>query len=197
MKKMGLIMLAVTVCLTFSVIPVRAEAEGVTQGELSQLLVKVLGLYRFLPANPSDRDCFTVLLANKIQPAAGWDAEAIVTKADLARLVVQSMERQHEVENPEDPMSWIKFLESYGVPLLRVNETVEYLEPLRRGVAPNVFRISPDPVEKRRIYAQPDEIEFGADAEFIATTPVNLSDVIEIFETIQPDPIEPAPVTPN
>lgn len=195
MKKLFGLILTAALLTTVCTVSAAPEQRGIAQGELARILVKHLGLYRYLPANPSDKDCINLLLINKISPAEGWDRGEIVTRAVLARLIVQSMERQNEVENPEDPMSWINFLKSLGVPLDRVNETVEYVEPLKRMAAPNVFRITPDPISKRPVFGEPDEPDYGADAEFIATIPVDLRDVIEVLRKVVPPPEEPPPLT--
>lgn len=190
---LGLV-LAGVLCMSASA---QQESGGIRQGELAQILVKVLGLYRYLPANPSDEECMNLLVINKVVPADGWDPNKVVTRGVLARLIVQSMERQDEVENPEDPMSWIEFLKSIGVPLDRVGETVKYVDPLKKMAAPNVFRITPDPIAKRAIYGEPDEPDYGTDAEFIASIPVDLRDVLEVLRKVEPPPEEPEPLTPD
>lgn len=198
MKRLLIIALTVMTVTAVSV-PVQAQNNegGVSQGELAQILVKVLGLYRYLPANPTVQDAINLLVINKISPADGWEPNSVVTRAILARVIVQSLERQHEIADPDNPMSWINYLKERGVPLDRVSDTVDYVEPLKKMAAPNVFRITPDAIEKRAIYGEPDEPDYGADAEFIASIPVDLSDVIEIIRDINPPPIEPPPMTPN
>ena len=78
MKKMWSVLLVAMLCVAFvvpSVIAAEKKAAPktveVTQAELAQLLVQVLGLARFLPASPSDQQCFAMLMNNGISPADG------------------------------------------------------------------------------------------------------------------------------
>ncbi len=135
----------------------------VTQGELAQVLVNVLGLSRFLPASPSPDQCFAILAANMVVPAEGWSAPKVVTKADLARVIVQAMKKQSEVNNPDDPKSWIDYLKSIGVPIDTVGEAVDNVGPVSDPVAPNVVTSSSDPLSKRHKFNPLDETQYGTD----------------------------------
>lgn len=95
------------------------EEAQVTQCELAGLLAQVLGLARFLPPAPSCQQCIVVMMDNSISPVDGWQGDKIVTKADLARVIVQAMKRQAEISDPDDPKAWIDFLKSIGIPLDR------------------------------------------------------------------------------
>ncbi len=162
-------------------------AQVVTQGELAHILVNVLGLARFLPAAPTDQECIEVLMQNNISPADGWHADRIVKRGDLARVIVQGMKRQNEVENPEDPNSWILFLESIGVPIGTIGEATDNLEPLTEPVAPHVIRVAAttDPL-KRGKTGEPDETEYGTDMEFVASMrPVTMGEVRAVVAQVQ------------
>ncbi|MFH0878944.1 MAG: hypothetical protein V2A34_04455 [Lentisphaerota bacterium] len=135
----------------------------VTQAELGQLLVRVLGIARFLPANPTDQQCFALLMANGIQPVTGWNSTAEVKKADLARVIVQAMKKQGEVKNPDDPASWVDYLKSIGIPIDTVGEAVDYVDPLGEPVARNVVAGTSDPLVKRQQYNPIDETQYGTD----------------------------------
>ncbi|HBA82767.1 MAG TPA: hypothetical protein DCZ95_01615 [Verrucomicrobia bacterium] len=158
--------------------PVTAKADAekkattpvkqVSQAELAQLLVNVLGLARFIPASPSAEQCFGVLMANSIVPAEGWVADKVVTKADLARIIVQSMKRQSEVKNPDDPKSWIDYLKSIGVPIDTIGQAVDNVNPLAEPVAPNVVTSSSDPMAKRHKFNTIDETQYGVDMLSVA-----------------------------
>jgi hypothetical protein len=135
MKK--LIMLFLVVAL--ACIPVLAQEEaasqgGVQYGQLAQLLVKALGLARFLPAVPTDAECFQILAQNGIAPASGWNNDGIVTKGDTARVLVQALGLSDEVENPEDPNSWIATLEANNITLDRISTSVAQAELLPDGI---------------------------------------------------------------
>jgi len=167
-----------------------AEAPAVAQvkhGELAQLMVQVLGLVRFLPAAPSDQQCFAILLDNAIAPCEGWLADKVVTKADLARVIVQALKKQGDIENPDDPKEWIDYLKSLGVPIDSVGEAVSYLEPLPEPVATHLASASVDPLVKRHRFNPVDESQYGVDMEF----------VVRVFSQFEFEEGEFRPLTPD
>ncbi|MBN1269142.1 MAG: hypothetical protein JXB04_06100 [Kiritimatiellae bacterium] len=177
------------------------SADQVTQAELARILVNVLGLARFLPAAATPMDYFKLLLENKMSPADGWNAEKIVTRADLARVIVQAMQRQNEVENPDDPRSWVNFLRSIGVSTDTIGESTEQVEPMVEPVAANVFVVSTttDPLKKRKT-GEPDETEFGTDVEFVASMrplsyPVSLPEIEQAVVQVRRHRRDRRPVT--
>jgi hypothetical protein len=147
----------------------KAAAAKVTQGELAQMLVNVTGLFRFLPPNPTDSECVAILLQNRIAPADGWSIEKPVSRADLARVVVQAMHQESEVKNPDDPRSWINYLKGLGVPIDTVGESISNIKPSAQPVGQNVFAVpgQSDPIRRRNRFGEPDETEFGVDAQFV------------------------------
>ena len=161
----------------------------VTQCELARLLVNVLGLARFLPANPSCQQCFAILMDNGIAPADGWVTDKVVNKADLARVIVLAMKKQNEVANPNDPRSWIEYLRSIGVPIDTIGESMEFVEPLPEPVAPNVVASSTDPLVRRRTFDPLDETQYGTDMAAIA----RLLSTIEFTPSPTPTPPTPTP----
>ena len=174
---------------------------GVTQAELARMLVNVLGLARFLPPSPSDIECIEILVDNNIAPWKGWKPDELVRLDDLAKIVVQAMKRQAEVENPEDPQSYIDFLRSIGVSIGTVGEAVDSLEPLAEPVAPHVAQVaaSTDPQKKGKT-GEPDETEYGTDMEFIAgMRPVTYAEVVQVIKQAEfkPHKKKKKPVTPN
>lgn len=155
MKK--LIMLFLVVAL--ACIPALAQEEaasqgGVQYGQLAQLLVKALGLAKFLPAVPTDAECFQILAQNGIAPASGWNNDGIVTKGDTARVLVQAMGLSDEVENPEDPNSWIATLEANNITLDRISTSVAQAELLPDGISQS-FDTTTDPLFKDESPASP------------------------------------------
>lgn len=146
---------------------VAVKGKQVTQCELAQLLVQVLGLSRFLPPAPSCQQAFAVLLDNAISPAEGWNPDKTVVMGDLARVIVQAMKLQSEIENPDNPQEWVDYLKGLGVPLEAVGETVSYLEPLPEPIAPNVVAARVDPLVKRHKFDPIDETQYGVDMEAI------------------------------
>lgn len=126
------------------------QTQGVLHGQFAQLLVKTLGLARFLPAVPTDADCFRILAQNGIAPADGWKNDGIVRRGDLARVLVQAMDLSDEVENPEDPNSWIATLEQNGISLDRISTSVAQVEALPQGITQNYETTDPLFVEVER-----------------------------------------------
>ena len=164
-------------------------AAQVAQGQLARLLVQAMGLSRFLPANPTAQQCFAILLDNSCSPAEGWNADEIVNKQDLARVIVQAMKKQGDIENPDDPKEWIDYLKGIGVPIDSIGETVYYVEPLAEPIAPNVIHASTDPLNKRHMQDPIDETQYGVDMQDI----VRIISMIEFMD----GEFRPYPVTPD
>jgi hypothetical protein len=199
-------LIAVLVCALFSVTSQAAQAQGgkakgagtkvgseeplTTQAELAQVLVQVLGLARFLPANPSDQQCFAILMSNSIFPKGGWQAEKIVTGGDLARVIVQALKKQGEIKNEDSDTEWVDYLTKVlGVPMESVTETLYYVDPLSEPVAANVVSARTDPLVKRHRFDPVDETQYGVDMEFIAR-------FLSRFELTDGE-FRPKPVTPD
>jgi len=163
--------------------------QQVTQGQLAHLLVQVMGLSRFLPANPTDQQCFGILLDNSVVPADGWKSDKVVNKQDLARVIVQAMKKQGDIENPDDPKEWIDYLKGIGVPIDTVGETVYYVDPLAEPVVPNVVHAKTDPLTKRHMFDPIDETQYGVDMQAIVR-------VLSSFEFTDGE-FRPLPVTPD
>ena len=173
--------------------------DEVRQGEFALLLVNVLGLYRFLPAAPSEQEAISILVANRIAPANGWEPDKAVVLADLAEVIVKAIDRADEVENPDDPNSWIAYLASIGVPIDTIGLALNNVDPLAEPIAPNVFLsvITTDPLKKRAIFGLPDETEMGTDVAFLVSQrPVTLPEVVDVVVAIPDVPRRPPRPTP-
>lgn len=162
------------------------KAKLVTEGELAQWLVRVLGLARFLPAAPTDLECFQVLMQNNIAPREGWKQDRTVTMGNLARVIVQALGKQAEVQDPDKDESWIGYLKGIGIDFGTIGEAVENLEPLPQPVGPEAIVTSTDPLGKLSRINPPDNQQIGAD----------LSTLGRIFSQVQVPP-GPPPMTPN
>lgn len=175
MKRLSIIILAAAVTMGFFSVDVHAakkkgsaaleeeQAKLVNEGELAQWLVRVLGLSRFLPAAPSDLDCFQLLMQNGIMPKNGWQQDNTVTMGNLARVIVLSLGKQSEVENPDNDESWVDYLKSAGIDFGTIGEAVENLEPLPQPVGTEAIIISTDPLGKLARINPPDDQQLGAD----------------------------------
>ena len=167
MKKCILLALSILLGVAFLVPQTFAQEESaageVTQLELAELLVDLLGLSKFLPGDPTAQEVFAALMTNGVVPEEGWNAAEVVTKATLARLVVQAMGRADEVENPDDPASWVAFLKENGIPIDTVGQAADNIEPAAEPVVDNVFAraASADPLTRQNVFGKPDERQFG------------------------------------
>lgn len=166
-----------------------AASQPVTHPQLAELLVKTLGLIRFLPGAPSPQQMFDILMQNGISPEAGWLLDAVVTKADLARVIVQALRKQDEVENPNDPQAWINLLKELGIPLDRLSETIQEVEALPEGMGQDFAMQSTDPL----IYTLADT----PDGTVQYTVDLNL--VTRVFSQLEMNygEFRPRPPTPH
>ena len=149
MKKMLMILLAGL--LTASVALAQGtpqKGQPLTYSQLASLLVKALGLEEYLPTAATPQQQFDILMQNGIAPAAGWtlDEDAAVTKGDLARVLIQALQRDDEVENPDDPQSWVDALAAMGIDLSAASEALGSVDALPEVVAQNIGFYSTDPL---------------------------------------------------
>ncbi len=139
-----------------------APAEAATQGQVAQMLVKQLGLWKQLPANPTDFQCIEILTQNGIfpsptlkpseaNPAPGWDlsGDAAITAEQLAVLLVRALGLADKVEGDvADIANWVNVLKNVNVPAEK--GSIELVKPLDQVlVAHPIFQLTPDPLAKR------------------------------------------------
>ena len=141
------------------------DAEPVDQNELSEMLVKAMGLSRFLPATPDIQDYFNLLSVNGVEPVDGWKAGETVTKPNLARVIVQAMGAVDEVDDPDKANSYVKYLKSIGVSIDGVTDAVAEVNASASPVADSVFydATTSDPLDKTHHEERPDSGQFGTD----------------------------------
>lgn len=174
---------------------------GVTQGELAMILVNVLGLANDLPAGATEFDAIALLLARGIAPLDGWDAERPVMLADLAVVLVRALGGEDEVENPDDPQSWITAAQSLGIDLSSVTGAAGGGDPLTDDQElPPQLVVPPDPVDREDV-GMPVEVAGGVQGAQYAGfwLPVSLDDLIRIVRELPRPavPPRPRPVTPD
>jgi hypothetical protein len=162
------------------------KSQLVTEGEFAKWLVQVLGLSRLLPPTPTENECFQILLQNNISPRDGWDPDNVVTLGNLARIVVQAMGRQSEVEHPEKDESWIQYLKSVGIEFGTIGEAVENLGLLSTAYAPEAIVVNTDPLGKIARFRPIDEQQLGLDFHGISRPPE--------LQPVTPPPAPPRPV---
>ncbi len=197
MKKYGVVMaLALAFCIAAPSFT-SAQDDSVKHGELAQLMVRVLGLQRHLPPNPTNADCFAILLVNRIVPQDGWKHGEVVTAGDLARVVVQAMGEAENIENPDDPASWVNYLNEQGIEVVDLHETTTQVSPLAEAVTPTYEPVNVDPFSRRRVVAQPDERQLAGDFG-IMSTEVPFGTLVRVLRVVEPPAVRrPQPVTPN
>lgn len=158
--------------------PAEQAPKLMTQGELAQLLVKKLGLYRVVPANPSDLECVGVLSANGIFPSAklsgegvGWNLTAEVTQMDVVRLLVRALGLQGQVEDIANDQQWIDVLKKAEVSTETVGAGVAALRPFSEILtAVPLFQITQDPLDRRFIPESDIQNLFGEIRFPVSTT---------------------------
>jgi hypothetical protein len=192
MKKIGTAFLVAILCLTWCV-PVCTAAEGgtelaqrprasapgtsappppqqgdarVTHAELAQILVNVLSLARFPNAETAQQQ-FALLSQNQIAPPGGWVLDKVVTKGDLAVVLVKALRKMGrevdiDVDDTKAAMAWLR---QEGIPIDTIGEGTSVVGSLSEPVAPQVFMPSSDPWTRREKFSPTDEQESGADAE--------------------------------
>ncbi len=178
-----------------------AEApKTVTQAELAKILVNITGLHRFAAPNATDPELFELLSRNGISPVDGWKAGEVVTKGVLARVVVQAMKLEDQIEDKEDPNAYVELLKSLGIPIDSVGQAIAQVESL-----PNPDAISPDfggttdPLLTPRRIPEPDSLHGGAlmlDPNSFAVTVAEIRQIIAASLAVS-TPQPPPPVTPN
>ncbi len=143
------------------------SSQPVTHPQLAELLVKALGLVRFLPTAPSSQQMFDLLMQNGISPEKGWLLDAVVTKADLSRVIVQALRKEDAVENPNDPQSWIDALKTMGISLDRLSQTIQSAEVLPEGMGQDVSLQSTDPLVYGVNFAPGNSVQYTVDLNLV------------------------------
>lgn len=162
-------------------------SQPVTHPQLAELLVKALGLIRFLPTAPSSQQMFTVLMQNGISPQDGWKLDAIVTKADLARVIVQALRAEDRVENPNDPQAWINVLKEMGISIDRLSETIQSVEMLPEAMGQDVTLQSTDPLVYGMNFA-PSTVQYSVDLRLVVRVLSEMEMISGEFRPISPTP---------
>jgi hypothetical protein len=190
-KKMKKILVSLLVGLvlasTLSVAQDMAPEQVVTQPQLAELLVRTLGLVRLLPNAPSTQQMFDVLMQNGIVPEGGWTLDGIVTKADLARVLVQALRRTDDVENPNDPQSWINALREMGISLDRLSEAIQSVEALPDALAQKHQLTSTDPLNYTRFFEE-NVTQYGVDFNYGVRVLSEVEMISGEFRPISPTP---------
>lgn len=173
------------------------EANVMTEAELAQTLVEVLGLSTLLPANPSDGEAFAILLANGISPRDGWNSEGVVTVGTLSRILVQAMGRADEIENPDNDNEWVALLAALGVEFGTVQDAIDQIDPIAFPEANVAIVVSTDPLRKSSMIGQGDDQQLGADLmelrRPLVAVPVDRDEIPEVIDRVTRPSRRPTP----
>lgn len=163
-------------------------SQPVTHPQLAEILVKALGLVNFLPTAPTAQQMFDVLMQNGISPEGGWLLDAVVTKADLSRVIVQAMRKEDQVENPNDPQSWINVLKEMGISLDRLGETMQSVETLPEGMGQDVTLQSTDPLIYGVNFAPGSSVQYTVDLNLVTRVFSEVEMITGDFTPASPTP---------
>lgn len=163
-------------------------SQPVTHAQLADMLVRTLDLVRFIPSPPTVQAKYTVLIQNGIAPKDGWKLEAVVNKADLARVIVQSLRMEDQVENPEDPQSWIDLLKALGVSTDRLSQTIQSVEALPEAMGKDVPLYSTDPLVYGENLAPGNSIQYTVDLNLVRRVLSEMEMIGGEFRPISPTP---------
>lgn len=190
MKKMLTVLLVVALTMTLGVFSAVAqnESRGATHADVAALLVQIMGMSSHLPAVPTPHQNFEILAMNGIFPMNGWSEDAVLTQGDLARILVQAMGLEDEVDNPEDPQSWINVLRAAGISLTSVRENFAELELLPETLGANILTETADPLLVRPLGNPVDEPIFGVDMMVVRRVMSELEMSQGEFRPISPTP---------
>ena len=167
----------------------KAEAsQPATHPQLADRLVKALGLVRFLPAAPTAQQMFDVLMQNGISPLDGWKLDAVVTKADLARVIVQALRKEDAVENPNDPQAWLNVLKEMGISLDRLSETIQSVEVLPDGMGQDFELQSTDPLVRDVKFSPGSALQYSVDLNMVTRVFSEMEMINGEFRPISPTP---------
>lgn len=193
MKKMLMILLAGLITASVALAQGSPEkGQTLTYSQLASLLVKALGLEEYLPAAATPQQQFDILMQNGIAPADGWvlGDEAAVTKGDLARVLIQALQREDEVENPDDPQSWVDALSAMGISLSAASEALGSVDALPEVVAQNIGFHTTDPLLT--------DLRAGSGPTSVAiVTPAAVQQVLSRSESSNRSRSQPSTPTPH
>ena len=147
-------------------VPDASKIHLMSHGELAELLVRKLGLFRLMPANSTALDCMMILSQQGIfpspslkpteqNPTPGWnlDVQSEVSLGDLSVLIVRSLGLESKVQGDHnDPQNWINVLNEIQVPIDSIGAAVGTTQPLGRLLVNlPIFSVTEDPIVKRFI----------------------------------------------
>lgn len=186
--------------------------QTITQAEAIKELVNLLGLYAFLPPNPSLTQCHAALTAQGVAPIGGWLAENMnkeLTTGDFAVVLAKALGLKVAADQMDNQQAYVDALAEQGIAVETYAAGKEEVKTLQELVAAGIAGSSSDsdPVSQRDIVGQPDEETLGGDASPApAASPVVKPPVIDLPVTVEGfrraiarvvTPATQSPTTPN
>lgn len=169
------------------------ESAGITQGEAALLLARKLGFFVGSTRPMDVQNAIKVLLENKISPFNGWRSSDPLTAGDLARLLVQSLNRADEIpeadrDNPETTAYRDLLEREYGMDLNKIIASLRRVPGSKdpKGTGPLDDSASSDPLEGRSGDGDVDELGGGSPVNL--NTPVNESILVAALRATAPTP---------
>lgn len=122
-------------------LPTLAQEEGteestpaaaeMTQGQAALIIARRLGLLTGSAEAPSQARAIQLLTARGVAPKAGWDASALLSSDDLARILVQALGLEGELSEAEiagdDATPYIDLLiEKYGLDVTQLASASDF-----------------------------------------------------------------------
>ncbi|MDF3127836.1 hypothetical protein P0Y35_01375 [Kiritimatiellaeota bacterium B1221] len=100
--------------------PAEKEEAGLTQGQAAVIIARKLGLFSNEATAATQASAIQMLTARGVAPQGGWDAGAMLTPGELARLLVKALGLEVELAEAqiagEDTQPYVDLLiEKYGV----------------------------------------------------------------------------------
>ena len=181
-----------------------AGGEIVTQAELARILVRVMGLARYLAPGAPDYDYFAVLGQNGVYPKENWEPGEPVELGLLARLMVMALRLTYLVEDIDDYNACMMALEEAGIPIKTVGVAMAQVRGINRfqHTTGNTIGAQVDPIVRRdpRTFNPGDEWTGGVDADGGLVVPLGETLYVikdKIDEIIIPPVIIPPPSRPR
>ncbi|HCF96811.1 MAG: hypothetical protein ACOX52_04055 [Verrucomicrobiota bacterium] len=203
MKKMiaGITCAALFLVTSLVLIPTTAVAQDdggsqeITQAEFARLLVRVMGLGKYVAPGAGQDQYYQVLAQNGIFPKDNWDSDANLDKGVLARLMVQALGLAGEVEDIDDYQACIAKLQELNISVAASTGALAKIRSRNRfaETTTNTIGAQVDPILRHdmRAFNPEDEPTGGADQGgavaplggnlYVVGRPVTVKEVTEVI----------------
>ena len=98
------------------------------------------------------------------------------------------MRKEDEVENPNDPQSWIDALRALGITIDRLSETIQSVEVLPESMSQVSSLQSTDPLVYGLKFAPGSHVQYSVDLELALRVLTELEQIAGEFRPAPPTP---------